>query len=188
MADAFAEEREMIAYRGHTLGIHAMYLYDLGQFTQSETMMKQSLEIIKKTKTDIYTPILWAYYAASLHANGRHTEAESAEAAAYEMVELGHEQWSLAEVHRVIGSAYFDHGSNARKAWMKVGEAIKVAEEQGANLWLLRATSDWLRVAESKKHIGDATVALKSAIAQFPDPDYGHLDLKTAVEQLKNTA
>ncbi len=187
MADAFAEERDMIAYRGHTLGIHAMYLYDIGQFAESEMMMRQSLEIIAKTKTDIYTPILWAYYAASLLANSKLEEAVKAETAAYKMVDEGHEQWSLSEVHRVIGSAYFDHQNNPVKAFEKLGGAINIATEQGAGLWLLRATSDQLRVAQSQADTKQATVALQSAVERFPDQESGHRDLQIANDQLRNT-
>ena len=60
IATQLAEEHGLRAYQGHTIGIKAMYLLDMGKFNECVDCMEKALSIINQSKTYIYTPLLYS--------------------------------------------------------------------------------------------------------------------------------
>ena len=168
LTNQLVDEHDLMAYRGHALGIRAMYLHDAGQLEASANDMSRSLDVISKTKTNIYTPLLYASYAACLAGLDRATAASEAERTAFEMVEASSETWALAEIQRLVAVAHERLHGATPKVLAGLERAIATADAQGARLWSLRARVSLAGALSTRGERDRAVECLKVGIAQTP--------------------
>lgn len=180
------DEHGLMAYKGHSVGIHAMFLYDQGAVNESLERMNESLAIIEQTKTHIYSPLLHAYHSACLTELGDSVKAEHAYKEAIFKAETGHERWALAEIHRVVAEADFRSHRKHQPAIDRLSMAISIAKKQHAWLWQLRASVALATIlTDDDGESEQAQVLLRDALSCLPSSGFRNIDVATATEFLK---
>lgn len=185
----FVEQHDLMAYLGHALGIEAMMLYEKGELDIACNTMKQALEVINKTKTHIYSPLLYANYAANLADLNRMEESSSAANTALTMSIKNQEYWARSEILRL--TAYAKHKQLSAKGHhtfdeveSQLQESITLAESQGAHMWALRSSMSLATLHHAGGRSSQAHTSLQARLENHPDSGRTQADWKTATDLL----
>lgn len=184
LTNEFVEKHDLMAYRGHALGIKAMMLYDQGDLEESTDTMQQSLSVIRNTKTHIYSSVLYANFAACLSDLQRHKEAVSAADTALSLAKSNSEYWTNAEVLRLVAYVEWAVNGDRDAQLQKLQESIELAKSQTASMWQLRSETT---LAKIQHELGDSAQAknlLQRSISAYPDAGKSMLDWQLANEFL----
>ena len=181
----FVDQHDLMAYLGHALGIEAMMLYEKGELDVACDTMQRSLEVITKTKTHIYSPLLYANYAANLADLGRFDEAESAASTALAMSTQNKEYWARAEILRLLAHTKHVQLRSGRQISIEsieaqLGDSVALADSQGAHMWSLRSATS---VAELQHEMGKSKQAysyLQAKLKVYPSTGQSQQDWKMA--------
>ncbi len=112
----------------------------LGQLEDGIALMTQGLEAFQATGAGIVLPFFLAQMAEVLGQVGRHEEALACLDQAWVQTERGGERWHEAELHRIRGHL-LQHAPqpDLAQATACYQQAIEVAQQQRAAVWLQRA-------------------------------------------------
>ena len=185
IADELADTFGVRAYKGHTLGIKAMYLLDTNKVAESIECMKEALSIITQTKTYIYTPLLYGNYALALARQGKAAESRHAATAGIDMARNNQERWALAEIHRLKAVSDSLLGIKPARTQKALEQAITIAEEQGAQLWSLRATVSLAKILKDAGHQNQAYTVLTKKLDDVRETAHDLTDWQNACALLQ---
>jgi len=190
LTNDFVEKHDLMAYRGHALGIKAMMLYEHGNLQESAETMQQSLSVISMTKTHIYSSVLYANYAACLADLKRNEEANNAADSALSLAETNCENWTKAEVLRLMAHVEWHVNHDRETQHHRLSDSIELAKQQGASLWLLRSTTSMAQLEHDLGNSTQAAALLQRSIGSYPDSGKSMFDWQLAKEllaELENT-
>jgi predicted ATPase len=120
--------------------------------------------------------------AEGLTGLGRFAEASDAVDKALSRSELGGELWYVPELHRIKGELLQVAGA-ADSAERCFGSALRVAQQQGALRWELRAALSIARLRMTQSRQEDARAILAPVVDRFTE-GFGAADLRAARDML----
>ncbi len=168
LSNDFVEAHDLMAYRGHSLGIQAMMLYETGDLTGSRDTMAKSLSVISETKTFIYTPLLYANYAACLADLGSNEKALAAAQTAISMSSDQSEYWARAEIMRLNAHVKLICEYECDAAESLLIDSIDLAKQQNAWLWALRSTTSLAKLLQKMGKSRQAKDKIDRMLELFP--------------------
>lgn len=163
----FVDKFDLMAYRGHALGIKAMMLYEKGELEESRKTMQESLAVIAKTKTHIYSPLLYANYAACQADLGDIEGAGASVNTALYLLKDDSELWAKAEILRLLAHVEWTANQDRGAQLCLLKEAVETAEKQGARMWNLRASTSLALLHQELGDIAEAKALLQSKIEKI---------------------
>jgi class 3 adenylate cyclase/predicted ATPase len=150
----------------------------IGDVAEGISLMRSGSAAYRATEAEAWMPYYNALLAAACEIAGQIEESLTLLDDAFQIVERTGERWLAAELYRHKGQLLLRQGRTeaAEELYRK---ALRIAEEQGAKLWELRAAASLARLRRDQDRRAEARNLLAPVYGWFTE-GFGTPDLKQA--------
>jgi len=157
-----------------------------GEVTEGVHLLRRGLDAFRATGTKVHVPYFTALLAAACDIAGHIEEASTLLDDALQMVDRTGERWFAAELNRLKGQLLLRQG-RTEAAEEFHWRALRIAQEQEAKLWELRAAVSLARLRRDQGRRAEACDLLAPVHGWFTE-GFDTLDLKEAKTLLDDLA
>jgi tetratricopeptide (TPR) repeat protein len=172
---------QLVAWSSSLMCTVAALLMEEGDFEAAEPLLKDGINYRRSNMGLIFVPYHLTLRATCLYALGRDGQGQKVEDEAMEMLKHGTEQWSTADIHRLLAVAGFKRDGKLSRAVKRLEKSIHIAREQGAIFWELRAINslaDLLMQSDPERALQEVT----QVIDRYPQDGHGMADFQDALQ------
>jgi predicted ATPase len=165
---AMATEQGFPVWRAHGTIYRGWVMVKNGDVAEGISLIRRGSAAYKATGTDAWMPHFFALLASACEIAGQTEEALTLLADASQMVQKTGEQWFAAELCRNKGQLMLrqGHGDAAEELYRN---ALRIAKEQEARLWELRAAASLARLWDDRGRRREARDLLAPVYSWFTE-------------------
>lgn len=178
------EDYQLVSWAANLQCVVGGVMLEEGEFSEAAEFLVKGIAARRKIGGHTFMAHNLAQYAACLLALGRPAAADKAEQEALSMLENGSEQWPAAEIHRLLAQAHFQSDGQREVAIERLERAIKIAREQTAVLFELRATVTLAEILSESGATEQAKAILQPVVQAYPGDGHSMADYVCASELL----
>jgi len=160
-------------------------LAERGQFDEGIGRLRDGGDAYQATGANLESPHWFALLAEAYGKAGRVEEAQAVLREALALVERTGIRYHEAELHRLLGELFLGRAEERADACFR--RALKIARQQHAKSWELRAAVSLARLWKSQGRRGEARELLAPVYGWFTE-GFGTADLKNAKDLLDELA